>query len=323
MLRVTRPVRLRLALLVGAALLGLVPLATSAATTAVDKAASIPPFEVVKIGAKTWVGRFGPSNCAWIDLGTGVFLFDTGASPADTANLQAEIKKTTGGKAVKWIVLSHMHEHANGGFPAFAAGAPTVYVRSVIAPSIQAALNRLSKSGTPAKVVGVQESAVLTEGGQTVKVFAPKGGAATGIDLWAFSTDGRVAFLGDLITAGRCPALDDPDADPVAWSLELGKVGAEKPLLVVGSTGDAAKDTEGELATTRAYLERIYRVAKETRDKGLPEARVSSQLAAVEKVGEYCSTKIDVANGLAIYRRLGADGVLRRGAPEGPARPRP
>ena len=302
----------------GGAVLALLPLAASGAEIPASKAPVIPPFEVARLGPKTWVGRFGLSNCGWIEIGSGVLVVDTGSSDQDAANLQTEIKKSTGGKPVKWIVVSHLHGHANSGLPKFLQTKPTVYVRGSIAAGTRAAMTRMASDGKAPKVVGVEQSVVVSEGGQTVEVFAPKGATSTGVDLWVFGSDSKVAFVADMVVTGRCPSMTDPESDPLSWAAELQRIAEKKPSVIVGSTGDTSTAVAAELAATSAYLERVYRIAKETKEKGLPEARVSSQLSAIEKVGEYCSTKADILNGLAIYRRLGKDGKLRKG-PEPPA----
>ena len=298
----------------GGAVLALLPLTAPGAEPPASKTPAIPPFEVARLGPKTWVGRFGLSNCGWIEIGSGVLVVDTGSSDQDAANLQTEIKKSTGGKPVKWIVVSHLHGHADSGLPKFLQTKPTVYVRASIAAGTRAAMTRMASDGKALKVVGVEQSVVVSEGGQTVEVFAPKGAASTGVDLWVFGSDSKVAFVADMVVTGRCPSMTDPESDPLGWAAELQRIADKNPSVIVGSVGDASTAADAELATTKAYLERIYRVAKETKEKGLPEARVSSQLSAIEKVGDYCSSKVDVLNGLAIYRRLGKDAKLRKGS---------
>ena len=76
-----------------------------------------------------------------------------------------------------------------------------------------------------------------------------------------------------------------------------------------------------------AQLKNLNLLLKATTDekkqqKGLPEVRISSQLSTVEKVGDYCSPKVDTTNGLAIFRRMGSDGTLKMGqTPLSPAKP--
>jgi glyoxylase-like metal-dependent hydrolase (beta-lactamase superfamily II) len=285
----------------------------------VPKAAAIPPFEVAKIGPRTWAGRFGISNCGWVELGSGVLVIDTGASEQDTANLQTEIQKTTGGKPIKWIVMTHLHGHANTGLPAFLQATATLYVHGSVVYDMEKGMARMAGPKAP-KMFGVMQSVVISDGGQSAEVFAPKV-ASTGADLWVFVSGSKVAFVGDLVSTGRCPAMTDRDADPVAWGAEITKIQQMKPAVVVGSTGDTATAPEGELVTAKTYLERIYRVAKDAKEQDLPEAFVSSQLSTVQKIGDYCPASVDVLNGLAIYRRLGKDGKLQRGADQSAPRP--
>jgi glyoxylase-like metal-dependent hydrolase (beta-lactamase superfamily II) len=298
----------------GAAVLALLPLTAPGAEPPASKAPVIAPFDVAKLGPKTWFGRFGLSNCGWIEIGSGVLVVDTGSSDQDAANLQAEIKKSTGGKPVKWIVVSHLHGHANSGLPRFLQTAPTIYVRASIAAGTRSKLTRMASGGKGPKVVGVEQREVVSEGGHTVEVFAPKGATSTGVDLWVFDSESKAAFVADMVVTGRCPSMIDPECDPVGWAAELKRIGEKNPSVVVGSIADPSTAAAADLAATSAYLERVYRIAKETKDKGLPEARVSSQLSTIEKVEEYCSSKIDILNGLTIYRRLGKDGKLRKGS---------
>ncbi len=297
----------------GGAVLALLPLTAPGAEPPESKAPVIPAFEVARLGPKAWVGRFGASNCGWVEIGSGVLVIDTGGSNQDAANLQSEIQKSTGGKPVKWIVVSHLHDHANSGLPAFLPSTATFFVHASIAADMETALTQMAGGGKVPKVVGVKQSAVVSEGGQTVEVFAPKGAASTSVDLWVFSSEAKAAFVADMVVTGHCPSMTDRESDPLGWVAELHRIAQKEPSVIVGSTGETSTAVAAELAATGAYLERVYRVAKETKEKSLPEARLSSQLSAVEKVGDYCSPKIDVLNGLAIYRRLGKDGKLKKG----------
>jgi len=324
MRRISAVLSVRLHSLVAGAFLAVLPLAGLADQTPAPKAPAVPPFEVAKLGPRTWVGRFGTSNCGWVEIGGGVLVIDTGASKQDAANLQAEIKTSTGGKPVKWVVLTHLHSHANTGLPSFVPAATALYVHASLAANMEAVVTRMAAGGNAPKVVGVKQSAVISDGGQSVEVFASKGPASTGADLWVFASEARAAFVGDLAVTGRCPSMVDASCDPPAWMAELQRIGNKKPSVLVGSLGDTSTAADAELAATRAYLERVFRIAKETRQNGFPEVRLSSKLSTVEKVGEYCSPKADTTNGLAIYRRMGNDGILKSGPdPQPPAGVKP
>jgi len=97
-------------------------------------------FEIAQITKGSWVGRFGHSNCSWIDMGDGVLVIDTGGSVVDATNLSAQIRTTTKGKSVKWIVLTHLHADSNSGLKAFLPSGATVFVNARLADSVARSL---------------------------------------------------------------------------------------------------------------------------------------------------------------------------------------
>ena len=72
-----------LALAAAATFSVLAALPVSAAERPKPTPAPMAPFEVAQMFPNVWYGRFGQTNCAWIDAGDGVFLVDTGGSAAD------------------------------------------------------------------------------------------------------------------------------------------------------------------------------------------------------------------------------------------------
>ncbi len=268
-----------------------------------------PPFEVTRVGAHAWVGRFGTSNCEWVELGGAVLLIDSGGTERDARNLESQIKETTKGKPVRWVVLSHLHGHANSGLPVFLRGGATILVNASIAKGVSERLG-FRPGQEPPKVVGIADSHVVSGGDLKVEIFAPKGPACTGADLWAFFPDSGLAIVADLVTPRRCPLLIDPSCDPAAWVAELARIGGTKPSALVGSYGDITREPDVELKVTGAYLGRILSAVREVRSKNLPSARLASELSIVQNVGDYCPRTLDIDNGLAIYRRMGSDGTL-------------
>ena len=83
------------------------------------KAPEMPPFEVAQPYPNSWYGRFGVSNCSWIDTGDGVLVIDTGGTALDAKNLRGEIARTTKNKPIKWIAMTHLHSDSNDGFMTF------------------------------------------------------------------------------------------------------------------------------------------------------------------------------------------------------------
>ncbi len=94
------------------------------------KAPEMAPFEVAQPYPNSWYGRFGVTNCSWIDTGDGVLVIDTGATAADAKNLKAEIARTTKNKPIKWIAMTHLHSDSNDGFATFLPTDATLFVNA-------------------------------------------------------------------------------------------------------------------------------------------------------------------------------------------------
>lgn len=304
-------------------------------TVAAPAAAATPaikPFEVVKIaGAKDsttggiWYGRFGPTNCSWIDMGDGILVIDTSATVQDGANLAAQIRETTNGKPIKWFVLTHLHGDSNGGLNSFIPTDATIFTNARVAPTVSFALSDQGRAGKIPTVVGVADKIRVVSGKNMVELSVPKGNAHTDADLWVFSPQTGIAWVGDLVTPTRCPMMSDPNCDPTGWLTVLDELDSLGPKVMVPSRGDAAvspalqkgvPDVTAEIFATRKYIKDVVTVLRDLKKKGAPEARVAGELAT-KKVGEYCPAQLDAVNAQGLYRRLGTDGKFT--APPDPA----
>lgn len=317
--------------------LALALLAAAPAALAQAKMPEIKPFEVAPLGPTPekptgWYGRFGMTNCAWLDMGDGVLVVDTGATAQDAANLRSEIARTTKGKPVRWIVVTHLHQDSNGGLPSFFPSDVTVYVNHTMASGVAVALGKGASPGKQATVVGVTDRLFLLFGTHPVQLFVPEGNAHTDHDLVAYAPELGTAFVGDLVTPGRCPMLSDPSADPKTWEETLDRVLKLQPAVLVATRGDAAVrpgpsaiagalNLDNEVKTTRAYMQRVLDILKKLKKEKAPEARVSSELR-LAKTGEYCPVELDAVNALALFRRITPEGTFAPPKPQ-PAPPKP
>lgn len=304
----------------------------TAAAPAAAATPAVKPFEVVKIaGAKDsttggiWYGRFGPTNCSWIDMGDGILVIDTSATVQDGANLAAQIRETTNGKPIKWFVLTHLHGDSNGGLNSFIPTDATIFTNARVAPTVSFALSDQGRAGKIPTVVGVADKIRVVSGKNMVELSVPKGNAHTDADLWVFSPQTGIAWVGDLVTPTRCPMMSDPNCDPAGWLTVLDELDSLGPKVMVPSRGDAAvspalqkgvPDVTAEIFATRKYIKDVVTVLRDLKKKGAPEARVAGELAT-KKVGEYCPAQLDAVNAQGLYRRLGADGKFT--APPDPA----
>ena len=271
------------------------------------KPVEIQPFEVAALGKGGWFGRFGMTNCSWIDMGDGVLVIDTGATVNDAANLAAQIRETTKGKPIKWLVLTHLHSDSNTGVQAFLPTDATVFVNAKVAASVAMALKGKEGQKLPT-VVGVSDKIVVGVGTRVVHLGAPAGAAHTDHDLYAFSVDHRALFVGDLVTPGRCPMASDATNDPRGWLEALDRLDAANAAVVIASRGPESRLVQGEIGDTRSYLTRLIKLVTEYKNRKLPEAQVGAELAKLDPAGKYCPTQLDNINGLALFRRVTPDG---------------
>jgi glyoxylase-like metal-dependent hydrolase (beta-lactamase superfamily II) len=275
------------------------------------KAPEMPPFEVAQPYPGTWYGRFGTTNCSWIDTGDGVLVIDTGATAADAKNLKAEIAKTTKNKAIKWIAMTHLHADSNDGFTTFLPTDATIFVNAratgVIASSIAQ-----EKAQAP-HVIGIGDRITLVAGKQAFEIGVPAGNAHTAFDLYVFDASSRTVFVGDLVTTDRCPMLSDPDSDLKGWLAILERFDSLGPRGLVPTRGNPTGNATPEIAKTRRYLASMLAFLVEKKKENAPEARISGELVA-EKLGDYCPRELNALNALSVYRRLLSDGTTRSGS---------
>src|SRR5450631_1771552 len=148
------------------------------------KAPETPPFEVAQPSPNLWYGRFGITNCSWIDTGDGVLVIDTGATAADAKNLKAEIARTTKNKPIRWIAMTHLHSDSNDGFSSFLPTDATIFVNARATGILAGAIAK--GSGKAPTVVGISDRVALVAGKRPFEIGIPSGNAHTAYDLYVF-----------------------------------------------------------------------------------------------------------------------------------------
>jgi len=280
------------------------------------KAPGTPPFEVAQPSPNLWYGRFGTTNCSWIDTGDGVLVIDTGATAADAKNLKAEIAKATKDKPVKWIAMTHLHSDSNNGFSTFLPTDATIFVNAhatgILANSFAQAKTK------PPVVIGVGDRIALVAGKRVFEIGAPAGNAHTAFDLYVFDASTRTVFVGDLVTPDRCPMLSDPDSDLKGWIGILDRLDTLGAEGLVATRWNPTPAAAPEIDKTRRYLKSMLAFLVEKKKENAPEARVTGELAA-EKLADYCPGELSALNALSVYRRLLNDGTTRPGNAAKPA----
>jgi glyoxylase-like metal-dependent hydrolase (beta-lactamase superfamily II) len=281
------------------------------------KPPEMPSFEVAKPFEKEnlWYGRFGATNCSWIDTGDGVLVVDTGATAADAKNLKAEIARATKNHPVRWIAMTHLHSDSNDGFTTFLPTDATIFVNARAMGALAGAIAQ----GKAPQVVGISDHIALVAGGRVFEIGAPAKNAHTAFDLYVFDVATRTVFTGDLVTPDRCPMLSDPDSDLKGWIAALDRLDTLGAEGLVPTRGNPRVGAAPEIEKTRRYLTSLLAFLVEKRKQNAPEARVSGELAA-EKLADYCPRELSALNALSVYRRLLSDGTTQPGsAAEKPA----
>jgi glyoxylase-like metal-dependent hydrolase (beta-lactamase superfamily II) len=275
------------------------------------------PFEVAQFNSFTWYGRFGYTNCSFIDTGDGVLVIDTGWTKQDAENLKAQVKEKTKGKPVKWIVMTQTDIDSNGGIEAFLPTDATIFVHARAVDALTRGAFRAAAGQKRPTVVGVSDYLVVQVGERRLELLAAPGAAHSSFDLVAYCADNGLAYVGDLVTPGRCVSLRGAEADPVGWLGMLDKIRKANPAGLLPTRGEPTKMVFQELDQASAYIDRVIRFLGEQKAKNAAEARVASELT-LRKVGDYCPVQADNANVLALYRRMQPDGTFAPAVP-GPA----
>jgi glyoxylase-like metal-dependent hydrolase (beta-lactamase superfamily II) len=284
--------------------------ALAASVLAGPARAADPAYEVAQPYEGTWYGRFGTTNCSWVDTGDGVFVIDTGATSTDAKNLKAEIAKTTKNKPIKWIAMTHLHADSNEGFSAFLPTDATILVNAKATGILAASL---AGKGKLPHILGVSDRVALVVGKQAFEVGVPAGNAHTAYDLYVFDASARTVWAGDLVTPDRCPMLSDPDSDLKGWAAALDRLDSLKPAALVPTRGNPVTAATAEIERTRRYLTSMLQYLVEKKRENAPEAKVSGGLAG-EKVGGYCPRELSAINALSVYRRMTPDGSIVPGS---------
>jgi len=168
--------------ILSAALLSFTPLASVALAQAPLSTPAPPPlpdgvpaFEVAQYNSFTWYGRFGFTNCAFLDMGDGVLVIDTGWTKQDAENLKAQIKEKTKGKPVRWIVMTQTDIDSNGGIDAFLPTDATIFVHARAADVLASSLFRPGAGQKRPTVVGVTDQLVVKAGERRIELVAAPG----------------------------------------------------------------------------------------------------------------------------------------------------
>jgi len=191
-----------------------------------------------------------------------VAVIDSGGSPIEGARLRAAVRAATD-RPVCAVINTHMHPDHVYGNGAFVADDPQFIGHAHLAASLAArsttyarALQRAlgEQAGDPQLVMPTRSVTPdrpfsLDLGGRTLTLRAWRT-AHTDNDLTVYDERSGTLWAGDLLFAGRIPALD---GSVVGWLAVLGEIETMNPRRVIPGHGPF-DDWRAALAAQRRYL---------------------------------------------------------------------
>ena len=298
--------------------LSLVLLLASAASVAAQAppasptpAAETTSFGVQKLADGVWAASPPRgANVGWFLYGDGVVAIDSGGDAATGKELVAQISAATGGKPIRYLILTHAHADHSTGTRAFVAAGAQVICHENAAQSILAFITQATsdptdplagKTNVSPTLLTVSDRLILFDGKRRADVQY-LGPAHSTADLVVLLPQEKVLFTGDLATNGRVPDLHLPDADPGAWAKVLPRLAAvsvEKMVPGHGTIGPTAG-----LADTLAYLRGLDEIVQKLVRTGTPEEYVEIRLREPDnRIPNVPLSEPHLKNAIAVFHR--------------------
>jgi cyclase len=229
---------------------------------------------VEKVADGVWMAPTqSGSNAGWFLVGEEVVAVDSGGDAATGKMLLDKIRETTGGKPVKFLIVTHAHADHGGGAGAFAAAGAEVICQETAAAGLAPLATPANKSRVG--LLAFSERLGLFGAPRRVAVYF-LGPAHTSSDIFVLLPDDKILFTGDVALGKRAPFMQSPDVDPKGWEnilARLAKLDVEK--IVPGHGTVMAKQA---LADTYAYVKKVNELAAmliaEKTDETMIEARL-------------------------------------------------
>jgi cyclase len=250
------------------------------------------------------------ANVGWFLYGDGVVAVDSGIDNGTAKEILREIAETTGGKPVRYLVLTHTHSDHTSGARAFVAAGAQVICQENVATPLLAFITQTSKdpadplSGkrtVSPMLMTVSERLILLDGRHRADIQW-LGPAHTNGDLVILLPNEKVLFAGDLAPNGRLPDLHLPDADPEAWMKALSRLAAAPIEKMVPGHGSIGPKTG--IADTLAYLRALNEIVQKLVRSGVREELVEIRLREADnRIPNVPLSEAHLKNALAVYKR--------------------
>ena len=250
------------------------------------------------------------ANAGWFLYGDGVVAVDSGGDAATAKEILRQIAETTGGKPVRYVVLTHAHADHTTGVRAFIAAGAQPICHEHAAPSILSYITQASndptdplsgKRGISPTLITISERLILVDGLRRAEIQW-LGPAHTTGDLVVLLPAEKVLFAGDLASNGRLPDLHLPDADVASWAKTLPRLAAAPIEKMVPGHGTIGPTTG--IADTLAYIKRLNEIVQKIIRSGVPEEYVEVRLREAEnRIPNVPMSEAHMKNALAVYHR--------------------
>jgi cyclase len=266
---------------------------------------------VQKLADGVWAAQPAKgSNVGWFLYGDGVVAVDSGGDAATANDILKQIADTTGGKPVRYLVLTHAHADHSSGARAFAAAGAQVICQENAASPILTFITQSTNDPTDPlagkrnvfpTLMTVSERLILFDGRRRADIQW-LGPAHTMADLVVVLPAEKVLFAGDLAPNGRLPDLHLADADPGAWAKTLPRLAAVPIEKMVPGHGTIGPTTG--IADTLAYLRGLDEIVKKLVRSGTPEEYLEVRLREPDnRIPNVPFSEAHLKNAVAVFHR--------------------
>lgn len=249
------------------------------------------------------------ANVGWFLYGDGVVAVDSGIDNATAKEILRQIAETTGGKPVRYLVLTHAHaDHTTGARAFVAAGAQVICHENAATPVLafltqgsRDATDPLSGKKVSPMLMTVSERLILIDGRRRADIQW-LGAAHTTGDLVILLPNEKVLFAGDIALNGRLPDLHLADADSEGWAKVLPRLAAAPVEKMV--PGHGLIGPKNGIADTLAYLRSLNEIVQKLVRSGVREEYVEIRLREPDnKIPNVPMSDAHLENALAVYKR--------------------
>jgi cyclase len=283
-----------------------------ALATSAHAARSQTNLSVQKLADGVWAAQPDRgANVGWFLYGDGVVAVDSGIDNGTAKEILRQIAETTGGKPVRYLVLTHAHADHSTGARAFVAAGAQVICHENAATPVLAYITQASqdpsdplagKKTVSPMLMTVSERLILFDGRRRADIQW-LGAAHTNGDLVILLPKEKVLFAGDLALNGRLPDLHLPDADLEAWVKTLPRLAAAPVEKMVPGHGVIGPKTG--IADTLAYLRALNEIVEKLVRSGIREEYVEIRLREPDnRIPNVPLSEAHLKNALAAYKRL-------------------